>query len=126
MRSQRGGGPDAATRTDVHRRDRLCQRCPPGRPAWFGLHVHHRVLRSQGGLDTPENLILLCGVCHPWAHEHREDAEKAGYILPSMTGGKPANPAEHRVWSSTWDRWILLNPDWTVTLVEGERPWPAS
>lgn len=34
----------------------------------FGQHVHHKVFRSQGGGDVPENLAWLCGVCHDAAH----------------------------------------------------------
>jgi hypothetical protein len=35
----------------------------------IGVHVHHRVFRSQGGSDSRDNLEwLLCGVCHDAAH----------------------------------------------------------
>ena len=35
-----------------------------------GVHVHHRVFRSQGGDDAPENFLwlLLCGSCHDREH----------------------------------------------------------
>ena len=33
-----------------------------------GIHVHHRVHRSQGGGDEWENLQWLCGSCHDQAH----------------------------------------------------------
>ena len=32
------------------------------------LHVHHIVYRSQGGEDTPENLVTLCSQCHEAIH----------------------------------------------------------
>jgi hypothetical protein len=32
------------------------------------LHVHHRVFRSQGGSDSPSNLITLCETCHTDLH----------------------------------------------------------
>lgn len=32
------------------------------------LHVHHIVFRSNGGTDTPENLITLCETCHNNLH----------------------------------------------------------
>ncbi|QIR16454.1 RNA-guided endonuclease IscB [Shewanella aestuarii] len=32
------------------------------------LHVHHIVFRSQGGTDTPSNLITLCEKCHNDLH----------------------------------------------------------
>lgn len=31
-----------------------------------GMHVHHRILRSQGGTNDPCNLY----VCSPWFHRH--------------------------------------------------------
>jgi len=30
--------------------------------------VHHKIKRSQGGGDDPENLILLCRICHGREH----------------------------------------------------------
>jgi 5-methylcytosine-specific restriction endonuclease McrA len=42
----------------------LCYMCGM-RP---GIHVHHRVKRSQGGSDVPENLVWLCGGCHDGEH----------------------------------------------------------
>ena len=41
-----------------------CEECEM-RP---GIHVHHRVFRSQGGGDEWENLQWLCGSCHDQAH----------------------------------------------------------
>ena len=32
------------------------------------LHVHHIVFRSQGGSDSPSNLIVLCEECHNDLH----------------------------------------------------------
>lgn len=33
-----------------------------------GAHVHHKVFRSQGGNDEPDNLAWLCHICHSGAH----------------------------------------------------------
>lgn len=33
-----------------------------------GVHVHHKVFRSQGGSDVADNFAWLCGVCHDAAH----------------------------------------------------------
>jgi hypothetical protein len=41
------------------------------------LQVHHIVFRSQGGLDTEENLITLCGAHHDNAHN-----KGGGYLAP--------------------------------------------
>jgi hypothetical protein len=32
------------------------------------LHVHHKTFRSNGGTDTPDNLITLCSTCHDALH----------------------------------------------------------
>jgi hypothetical protein len=36
--------------------------------ATAGLEMHHKVYRSRGGSDRPENLVRLCRVCHAAAH----------------------------------------------------------
>lgn len=33
-----------------------------------GIHVHHKVFRSQGGHDIASNFSWLCGICHDAAH----------------------------------------------------------
>ena len=45
----------------------LCENC--GKRA---VDVHHLVLRSHGGTDNPDNLILLCRNCHEKAHKDKE------------------------------------------------------
>lgn len=66
-----------------------CERC--GRAVLVANH-HHRLLRSQGLLDAPSNLVRLCGSgttgCHGWVHANPADATLAGYIVRS--GGEPA------------------------------------
>lgn len=53
--------------------------CPPGPHA--GEHVHHVVLRSQGGGHDPSNLLHLCRRVHQHAHERdRWGAEQRGII----------------------------------------------
>jgi hypothetical protein len=48
----------------------------------FGrLHVHHVILRSQGGPDTLDNALVLCSAHHTHAHDvDRAGAEAAGII----------------------------------------------
>jgi 5-methylcytosine-specific restriction endonuclease McrA len=36
-----------------------------------GVDVHHIKFRSVGGEDTPENLAVLCRVCHQEIHSYR-------------------------------------------------------
>ena len=33
-------------------------------------HIHHVLLRSEGGTDLPENLEPLCKGCHDLEHPH--------------------------------------------------------
>ena len=50
-----------------------------GRP-----HIHHAVLRSQGGRDHPDDLLLLCEAHHDHAHNvDRAGAEACGIIRSS-------------------------------------------
>ncbi len=54
----------------VYERDAgLCQRpqCRAG-----GTEKHHKIFRSQGGLDTLENLVLLCQEHHKEAHKDQK------------------------------------------------------
>ena len=46
-----------------------------------GTVVHHRKLRSQGGTNEVDNLMLLCQTCHEYVHNHPALSLAAGYIL---------------------------------------------
>lgn len=76
------------------RDDRSCVRC--GRSV-IGIRysLHHRKPRSQGGADTPANLITLCGTgttgCHGWIESWRDAAGDAGWLVPR--GADPAGVA---------------------------------
>lgn len=53
---------------DGHR----CRNCRcTANTAWPALAAHHIIFRSQGGPDTAENLITICGQCHNAIHERR-------------------------------------------------------
>jgi 5-methylcytosine-specific restriction endonuclease McrA len=56
--------PEALRRFRLENAMELCWMCSM-RP---GHHIHHRIHRSQGGGDTPENLVWLCMVCHSEEH----------------------------------------------------------
>ena len=43
-----------------------CQHCKTKKGK---LHVHHIIFRSNGGTDSPENLITLCEGCHDKLHK---------------------------------------------------------
>ena len=49
----------------LHRDGYQCQKCKTKKGK---LHVHHVVFRSNGGTDSPENLIVLCSDCHEKLH----------------------------------------------------------
>jgi len=50
----------------LHRDGYKCQKCKAKNTK---LHVHHIVFRSNGGTDTPSNLIVLCLNCHDKLHK---------------------------------------------------------
>src|SRR6266540_237062 len=96
---------DLVRKRDGHR----CQRC--------GISVvdvpsslHHRKLRSQGGQDTADNLIRLCGTgtlgCHAWVHANPAVARSQGFIVWRID-----NPAEIPV--ETFQGWRYLLDDGT-------------
>jgi len=49
----------------LHRDEYQCQKCKTKKGK---LHVHHIVFRSDGGTNTPSNLITLCKSCHDKIH----------------------------------------------------------
>lgn len=55
-----------------------CARC--GKPAG---HIHHRKRRSQGGDNSPANLVPLCVLCHDWVHRNPEQAYREGWLVRS-------------------------------------------
>ena len=55
-----------------------CFRC--GQEA---AHKHHRKLRSQGGDNSPANLIRVCAECHDWIHYNPAEAYEQGYLVKS-------------------------------------------
>ena len=50
----------------LHRDNYQCQKCKTKKGK---LHVHHIIFRSNGGTDTPNNLITLCESCHDKLHK---------------------------------------------------------
>ncbi|CAM3288465.1 HNH endonuclease [Stackebrandtia soli] len=80
--SRRSTGPDAATVDAVMERDGGCILCSQQR----GCQIHHRQPRQMGGtkdpaINSPSNLIVLCGDCHRRVESHRADAEAHGWIV---------------------------------------------
>jgi 5-methylcytosine-specific restriction endonuclease McrA len=52
----------------LNRDDHTCQHCKSKNKK---LHVHHIIFKSNGGTDSPENLITLCEDCHKDLHENK-------------------------------------------------------
>jgi hypothetical protein len=46
----------------------------------YGSHAHHKLRRSQGGPDTPENLVWACHVCHELIHRNPAEAKARGWL----------------------------------------------
>ena len=89
--------------TVVDRADGCCERCGQ----WAeGGSLHHRKLRSQGGQNTVENLVLLDGSgvtgCHGWAHDNRRDAAALGFVVSAWE-----DPAVVPVLVWGWGRVLL-------------------
>lgn len=70
--------PLSARRAVAERSSGICEFCD----AAFAAHLHHRKLRSQGGDNSPANLIHLCAADHDWAHRHPRLAVEVGLIVP--------------------------------------------
>lgn len=56
--------PDAIRRFRLDHLHEPCELCEL-RP---GVDPHHLTYRSQGGDDTPENLVWVCRECHDGIH----------------------------------------------------------
>lgn len=52
---------------EIVEREKWCRLCG----GTFGLHIHHILYRSQGGLTKKENLIRLCDRCHRLVHSNK-------------------------------------------------------
>lgn len=69
-----------------------CQRC--GRQGTSGrerseLVVHHIKRTSHGGTNSPDNLIVLCGICHSQIHVEIRHAHKTGRDSLSLESISP-------------------------------------
>jgi len=48
-----------------------------------GGHLHHKLMRSQGGKHAEANLIDVCLICHHYIHHHTGWAYENGYLIRS-------------------------------------------
>jgi hypothetical protein len=97
-------------------RDVFCARC--GIVNGPRSAIHHRRLRSQGGRDTPANLLALHHGCHnigPHSvHQNPALAYEMGWLVPSW-----AEPSEYALTLPTGAT-VLLAEDGTHTQLTGE------
>lgn len=103
-----------------------CQICGLGLPVPHGgLHVHHIIHRSKGGVDALENLVTLCDLCHMVTHDHMapswvglsefpvEEEEKIRLILDWTRvefEGYLCLPTEerYRIQNELWAQWGVV------------------
>jgi hypothetical protein len=73
----------------VEARDRVCQASAYGFgsvvPCSGWSVVHHRRLRSQGGVHDPAVLVLLCNGHHVEVHNNPRRAAACGLILRAQS-----------------------------------------
>lgn len=55
----------------------------------MSVHRHHRKLRSQGGDDSPENILYVTESFHRWIHANPGISYARGWLVKSWE-----NPAE--------------------------------
>lgn len=69
---------------EVHdRAEGMCEAMIPPACQFTPDHLHHRQMRSQGGGDTVNNLLVVCHVCHAWIHGHTGRAYEWGLLVKS-------------------------------------------
>ena len=79
---QRRTGLDSDVRTSVFLRDKGCKgrELIPDLSCWGKLDPHHILRKSQGGQDTPDNLVTLCRAHHDWVHGNPESSRNLGLL----------------------------------------------
>lgn len=43
--------------------------------------VHHKLAKSQGGVDEFSNLLVACRACHSHIHDHPAQSARLGFII---------------------------------------------
>ena len=66
----------------------------PELSCWGRLDPHHILRRSQGGQDTPDNLVTLCRAHHDWVHAYPETSRTLGLLRRPDPKG-PTNDHDH-------------------------------
>lgn len=72
-----------------------------------GVQIHHVRYRSEGGPDTPRNLISLCATCHERAHSNKRKYQPILLVWLWLFYAE-----ENEVTVPAAFRAAALNPDW--------------
>ena len=71
----------ASARAEVFERSQgRCEAQVEGVCLGRGDQAHHKRRRSQGGQDTPANLLWICRACHDWCHRYPAQAKALGLL----------------------------------------------
>lgn len=108
-------GPDFGTVLRVlSRDDHACVRCgvPVRGDRGVDWSVQHRVPRSGGGSNDPENLVILCGSgttgCHGHVESYRAEALEHGYLVSRYSNPATVPILVRREWG---ERYVYLTPE---------------
>ena len=71
---------DDARVVAMQRAEMLCEAKWEQCTRW-GVHAHHKRRRSQGGTDTPDNLLIVCASCHLMIHTNPKEAAERGHLF---------------------------------------------
>lgn len=52
----------------------------------WGAHVHHRKMRSHGGTNDADNLLLVCYQCHRYIHANPAISYRQGWLVKGVGG----------------------------------------
>lgn len=122
----RDTGPTPTTRGVVWTRaGGRCEVCAGPVTGLIGFSLHHRHPRRMGGsrrpeLNTPANLLLVCGSgttgCHGRIEANRERAYEDGHLIPAglIPADVPVMLADPNH-PSHWPRLVWLHDDGTYT-----------
>lgn len=94
--------PAAVAEAVLERADGACEGMVRGVCVGTGGHLHHRMMRSQGGRHTVENLVLLCHACHKYVHDNPAFGYKSDLLIHSW------QPVE---WPPRYYRGIYTPPE---------------
>ncbi|WP_291478461.1 HNH endonuclease signature motif containing protein [Corynebacterium sp.] len=75
--------PAAVAREVLERADGACEAMIRGVCTGGAQHLHHRLMRSQGGPHTVANLAAVCSTCHRYVHDNPKFGYESGLLIHS-------------------------------------------